>query len=86
VEIAELLGPPGLPAALYDPLPKTANDQVDWNKLHALVVAVEALVGAMMAAEARPLIVQLRETVEEARGPVAKVIDLGSERSRRPPS
>ena len=47
------------------------------------VVAVEALIGAGMVSEARPLLGQLRSVVEGARGPGARVIDLGVERTRR---
>lgn len=80
VDVSSLLGPPGLPAPLYDPIPKDEHGRPDWNRLHALVVAVEALVGAGMAAEARPLVGQLRGIVEAARGPVAPVIQLSPRR------
>lgn len=83
VSIASLLGPPNLPAPLYDPVPKDEHGRPDWSRLHALVVAVEALMNAGLTHEARPLLAQLRGIVEAARGPAAKVIELGVERSRR---
>ncbi len=83
VAVAELVGPAGLPAPLYDPVPKDDAGRAAWSKLHALVVAVEALVAAGMSAQARPLVAELRTIVESARGPAAKVIELGAERSKR---
>lgn len=82
IDVAELAGPPGLPGPLYDPTPKDENGRPSWERLHALVVAVEALIGAGMVSEARPLLGQLRSITEAARGPSAKVIELGAERSR----
>ena len=64
-------------------MPKDEHGRPSWERLHALVVAVEALIGAGMVSEARPLLGQLRSVVEGARGPGARVIDLGVERTRR---
>ncbi len=82
VPIGELLGPSDVPAPLHDP-PRVASGEVDWNALHALVVAIESLVAAGLAAQARPLASELRLRIDAARGPSAAVVELGAERARR---
>jgi hypothetical protein len=66
-------------------VPKDEHGHPSWERLHALVTAVEALVSAGMTAEARPLLGQLRSVLEAARGPGARVIDFGVEGSKRDP-
>ncbi|MBX3223362.1 MAG: hypothetical protein KF795_22810 [Labilithrix sp.] len=73
VDVGTLLGPSSVPSALHEPMPKDEDGRPDWVRLHALVVAVEALIGAGMMSEARPLLGQLRGIDEAARGPGAKV-------------
>lgn len=82
VDVSTLLGPSSIPAALHD-APRTSAGEVDWVRLHALTVAIEALLSAGLASQARPLVGELRTIVEAARGPSAKVIDLAIERSKR---
>jgi hypothetical protein len=40
-------------------LPKDEAGRPDWVRVHALVIAVEALVGAGMSVQARPLCAEL---------------------------
>lgn len=56
---------------------------LDVDRIHALIVAIEALVIAGMSSQASPLCGELRGMVEAARGPRAGVIDLRNERSKR---
>lgn len=70
IDVAELVGPPGLAAPMHDPPPKDGKGRVDWARLHALLTAVEALVAAGMTSEARPLLGQLWGIVEAGRGPL----------------
>lgn len=79
VDVTTLLGPSSIPAVLHDP-PRTSAGEVDWTKMYALVVAIEALTSAGLASQARPLASELRTAIEAARGPVARVVDLRSRR------
>jgi hypothetical protein len=54
VDVATLVGPANVPARLQDPMPNDEHGRPSWERLHALVVAVEALVSAGMTANARP--------------------------------
>ncbi len=83
VDVGVPLGPANLPGPLYEPAPRGPACEVDWVRLDALVRAVEALVGANMASEARPLVSRLRAIVAAARGPHAEVIELASARVER---
>jgi hypothetical protein len=55
----------------------------DVSKIAALLTAVDALLGASMGEQARPLVHELRTLVDAAQGPRAAVIDLTRERSKR---
>lgn len=46
IDVSTLLGPSSVPAPLYDAVPKDEQGRPSWERLHALVVAVEALVSA----------------------------------------
>lgn len=83
VDVTTLLGPANVPAPLHEPMPRNEHGRPDWTRLHALVVAVEALVSAGMTSEARPLVRELRALVEAAQGPRATVLDLHAARAKR---
>jgi len=84
IDASMLLGPANVPAPLHEPPPLRPDGSVDWVRLDALVRAVDALVSANLASEARPLVSQVRAIVEAARGPSAEVIEL--RRAPRPSS
>ena len=71
-EPACVAGAPVLGSAnVLAPPRKHERGHSSWERLYALVVAVEALLGASMVSEARPLLSQLRSIVEAGRGPSA---------------
>ena len=76
------MGPASLPPPIHDP-PRKSTGEVDWIKLAALVTAVESLVGAGLVQQAKPLVAELRSTIEGAMPKGAKVIRLGVERMKR---
>lgn len=83
VHVRDLAGPSHVPAALHAPTPTNPDGSVDWSRIEALVLAVDALLAAALTEHARPLVRELRSIVEGAQGPRATIIDLGSERSKR---
>lgn len=61
--------------------PTTTTGEADWVRLHALVVAIDALVGAGISEHARPFVGELRTRIEEMHGPVTTIVDLSSLRA-----
>jgi hypothetical protein len=82
-DVATLDPPPNLPALACVPMPRTEDGDIDWTSIEALTVAVQVLLQAGLAAQARPLADELASRVRRARGPVAEVIALRVERDRR---
>ena len=51
-------------------------------RLEALAVAVQALIGAGLSSQAKPLVDELVAVIQAARGPRAEVISLAARRDR----
>lgn len=83
VDVRALLGAPGVPAPLHDPMPKDEDGRPDWARLAAVIAAVDSLLEAGMVGHARSVLAEARAIAEAAIGPLAAVIQIGVERARR---
>lgn len=63
--------------------PRRAGEHLDLDAMLALVTAVDALLSASLVAQARPLVRELRAVLEDVSGPRARVINLGTARTKR---
>jgi hypothetical protein len=80
-----LCGTPGLESvnlATLDPPPEITS-VADLERAEALAAAADALLGAGLVDQARPLVRELRAILGAARGPGAAVVPLALERAMR---
>lgn len=75
-------GPPGIPEALRAPEGPVVVS-LDLARALALAAAVESLIAANLADQARPLAAELRSLIERAHVARAEVVSLAQERGRR---